>query len=66
MARLKLKSNKEKKSKVREKEIPEYKLKLVQEIVSMIKSHRTLLIASTKGLPSSQFHQIKKLGSRWF
>lgn len=60
MARLKLKSGKEEKSKVREKEIPEYKLKLVQEIVSKIKSHRTLLIASTKGLPSSQFHQIKK------
>ena len=60
MTRLKLKSNKEEKPKVREKEIPEYKLKLVQEIASKIKNHRTLLIASTKGLPSSQFHEIKK------
>ncbi len=60
MARLKLKSNKKEKPKVREKEIPEYKLKLVQEIASKIKNHRTLLIASTKGLPSSQFHEIKK------
>lgn len=46
--------------KLREKDIPEYKLKLVQEIASKIKSHRTLLIASTKGLPSSHFHEIKK------
>lgn len=44
----------------REKEIPAYKLKLVQEIAAKIKAHRTLLIASTKGLPSSQFHEIKK------
>jgi large subunit ribosomal protein L10 len=60
MARLKLKSTKEANSKAREKDIPEYKLKLVQEIATKIKSHRTLLIASTKGLPSSQFHEIKK------
>ena len=44
----------------REKEIPQYKLKAVQEIAKMIKDHRTILIASTKGLPSSQFHEIKK------
>ena len=48
------------KSKTREKEIPEYKIKLVKEIADKIKAHRTLLIASTKGLPSSQFHEIKK------
>ncbi len=41
-------------------EVPEYKLKLVQDIASRIKASRTLLIASTKGLPSSQFHEIKK------
>jgi large subunit ribosomal protein L10 len=44
----------------REKEIPEYKVKLVAELASKIKSSKTVLIASTKGLPSSQFHEIKK------
>ncbi len=44
----------------REKEIPEYKLKLVKELVEKIKKSKTVLIASTKGLPSSQFHEIKK------
>jgi large subunit ribosomal protein L10 len=42
------------------REVPEYKIKLVQEIAGNIKNSRTLLIASTKGLPSSQFHEIKK------
>ncbi len=56
----KSKTAKPEKPKAREKEIPEYKIKLVSEIASKIKSHRTLLIASTKGLPSSQFHEIKK------
>ncbi len=51
---------KKEKSKVREKEIPEYKINIVKEIVDKIKKSRTLLIASTKGLPSSQFHEIKK------
>ena len=46
--------------KIEKREIPEYKLKLVAEIASNIKKSRTLLIASTKGLPSSQFHEIKK------
>jgi large subunit ribosomal protein L10 len=45
---------------IREKGIPEYKIKLVSEIAHKIKEHRTVLIASTKGLPSSQFHEIKK------
>lgn len=48
------------KQKSRDKQVPEYKLKLVLDIASKIKSHRTFLIASTKGLPSSQFHEIKK------
>jgi large subunit ribosomal protein L10 len=42
------------------KEIPEYKLELVKELANKIKSSKTVLIASTKGLPSSQFHSIKK------
>lgn len=44
----------------REKDIPEYKLKLVADLVKEIKKSHTVLIASTKGLPSSQFHEIKK------
>ena len=44
----------------REKDVPEYKLKLVSSLASEIKKSRTILIASTKGLPSSQFHEIKK------
>lgn len=58
MPQKKQKKIKEKQS--REKDIPEYKIKLVQEITSKIKNHRTFLIASTKNLPSSQFHEIKK------
>ncbi len=42
------------------KTIPEAKLKLVSEIANKIEHSKTLLIASTKGLPSSQFHEIKK------
>lgn len=44
----------------RTKEIPEYKIKAVGELVKKIKESNTVLIASTKGLPSSQFHEIKK------
>jgi large subunit ribosomal protein L10 len=51
---------KKEKSKVREKEIPEFKTRTVKELVDKIKKSKTLLIASTKGLPSSQFHSIKK------
>lgn len=46
--------------KTRTKDVPEYKLKLVSELAGLIKKHSTLLIASTKKLPSSQFHEIKK------
>jgi large subunit ribosomal protein L10 len=46
--------------KQREKEVPEYKLKLVKDLASEMKKSKTVLIASTKGLPSSQFHDIKK------
>lgn len=50
----------EKHDKNREKEIPQYKLALVKEIAEKIKKNKTFLIASTKKLPSSQFHEIKK------
>jgi large subunit ribosomal protein L10 len=50
------------KTKVKEKarKVPEYKIKLVQEIADKINSNNTFLIASTCGLPSSHFHEIKK------
>lgn len=42
------------------KPVPEGKVKIVQDLADKIKASRTVLIASTKGLPSSQFHEIKK------
>jgi len=50
----------QKQQKTREKEIPEYKTNLVKELVEKLKHSNTILVASTKGLPSSQFHEIKK------
>ena len=44
----------------RNKPIPEKKLKGVDNIESMIKTQRTFLIASIKGLPSRQFQEIRK------
>lgn len=44
----------------RQKEIPEYKIALVKELAGIMKKSRTILIASTSKLPSSQFHEIKK------
>ena len=46
--------------KVRTKPVPEYKTKLVSELADKIKTKKTLLIASCKSLPSSQFQEIKK------
>lgn len=46
--------------KLREKEIPAYKVERVAQLTKAIREHETLLIASTHGLPSSQFHEIKK------
>src|SRR3989338_9196673 len=46
--------------KTEKKEVSEVKVKIVSDLVSMIKKSKTLLLASTKGLPSSQFHEIKK------
>jgi len=44
----------------RKKEIPEYKKKLVERIAEKIKNSKTILIASMKGLPASQFQKISK------
>ena len=40
--------------------VPQYKKDLVEKITEKIKKANTVLIASTKGLPSSQFQKIKK------
>lgn len=45
---------------IREKPIPEGKLELVKELRENIEKYRTTLIASCKGLPGKQFHEIKK------
>jgi large subunit ribosomal protein L10 len=44
----------------RGKPIPEEKKKLVENITEKVKNSRTILIASIKGLPASQFQKIKK------
>ncbi len=44
----------------RQKEIPQEKLDIVKNIADKIKKSNTMLVASTKKLPSSQFHEIKK------
>jgi len=48
------------KKEIAKREVPQQKLKIVQELADNIKKYRTTLIASIKGLPSSQFHEIKK------
>ncbi len=42
------------------KKVSEVKLKIVSEIAEKMKKSNTVLLASTRGLPSSQFHEIKK------
>lgn len=44
----------------RSKPIPKEKIVLVKSLADSMKKYRTVLIASCKGLPSSQFHSIKK------
>jgi len=41
-------------------QIPEYKKEIVKELVDLIKENRTILLASIKNLPASQFQQIGK------
>ena len=48
------------KAKNLKREASEEKKKIVSSLVNEIKKSKTILIASTKGLPSSQFHEIKK------
>jgi len=44
----------------RKKQIPESKLKIVKELEDLLKNKKTILIASIKNLPASQFQEIKK------
>jgi large subunit ribosomal protein L10 len=44
----------------RETPIPEYKLKTVEELNNLIKENKTILIASIKNIPGSQFQEIGK------
>lgn len=60
MARTTGKLAKKEESHERVKSVPEYKLKIVAELAKKMKESTTVLIASTHGLPSSQFHEIKK------
>ncbi|MCU0642426.1 MAG: 50S ribosomal protein L10 [archaeon] len=50
----------ETKKEIVKREVPASKIKVVNDLVSEIKKSKTILVASTKGLPSSQFHEIKK------
>ena len=45
---------------VREKPIPEVKIRIVKELSEKMQKSRTVLLASCKGLPGKQFHEIKK------
>ncbi len=49
-----------KNAKIRVGEVSEEKKKVVLEITNKLKKYKTLLITSTKGLPSAEFHKIKK------
>jgi large subunit ribosomal protein L10 len=42
------------------REVSDEKKKIVSSLIQDIKKSKTILLASTKGLPSSQFHEIKK------
>ena len=54
------KEQKNDEEKVGIREISQLKIKTVNELVEKIKNSKTVLIASTRGLPSSQYHLIKK------
>jgi len=51
---------KTKSAKTREKPIPSKKLNSMKELIDLSKSKRTILLASIKNLPASQFQEISK------
>lgn len=48
------------KKKIHEREIPEKKIKLVKDLINLIKTNKSIVIVSIKNLPTSQFQVIKK------
>ena len=48
------------KEKIRTKPVPEKKLKLVEEFAKLMRESNSILFASIKNLPSSQYNSIKK------
>lgn len=44
----------------RTKKVPEVKVRIVKELSKKMKEAKTILLASCKGLPSAQFHDLKK------
>ena len=47
-------------AKPRTKNVPEWKKKAVSELVELIKTKKTILLASIKNIPASQFQEIGK------
>src|SRR3989344_8827648 len=45
---------------IREKPIPQAKIKAVEEMKKLLKTKRTVLIASIKNLPAAKFQEISK------
>ncbi len=43
-----------------QKTIPEFKKKIIEELINLIHSYKTILLASIKNLPASQFQEISK------
>ena len=54
------KKHEEKKRQRHQRDIPESKKKAVKTLAEKMTSSRTVLLASCKGLPGQQFHEIKK------
>ncbi|WP_440060180.1 50S ribosomal protein L10 [Thermogladius sp. 4427co] len=44
----------------REKRVPEWKVKLVEELANEIKNHRSILIADLTGFPTSKLQELRK------
>ncbi len=51
---------KKKTEQTKERTVPAYKKETVTKLAQLLQSSKTVLLASTKGLPGSQFHEIKK------
>jgi len=51
---------KKQEKRIREKPIPKKKLRAVEELIDLFKNKKTILIASIKNIPASQFQEITK------